>query len=124
MDVRPDSLFMSQEVNDMRQIDDYVPVELWHEAKAFVKEVTDDVEIYKIICKTGGVKPCEEADKFCAYWNFESYDKYPHALITLYEAKPLIDKQLAVSDVMNAFEVQQMRMKNYYLLLKEKGMIE
>lgn len=108
----------------MRQIDDYVPVELWHEAKAFIKEVTDDVEIYKVIQKTGCVSPCEEADKFCVYWNLESYEKYPHALITLYEAKPLIDEQLAESDVMNAFEVQQMRMKNYYLLLKEKGMIE
>ena len=97
---------------------------MWHEATAFVKEVTDDVEIYKIICKTGSVKPCEEADKFCAYWNLESYEKYPHALFTLYEVKPLIDKQFETSDVMNAFEVLQHRIKNYYLVLKEKGMIE
>lgn len=108
----------------MKRIDDYVPVEIWREAKAFVKEVSEDVEIYKIIQKTDGVKPCEEADKFCAYWNLESYEKYSHALITLYEAKPLIDSHFETSDVMNAFEVLQLRMKNYYLVLKEKGMIE
>lgn len=108
----------------MKQIDDYVPVEIWREAKAFVKEVSEDVEIYKIIQKTDGVKPCEEADKFCAYWNLESYEKYPHALITLYEAKPLIDSHFETSDIMNAFEVLQLRMKNYYFVLKEKGMIE
>ena len=107
----------------MRQTDDYIPIDIWHEAKDFVKEVTDEVEIYKIILQTAALKPCEEADKFCAYWNLKSYEKYPYALITLYEAKNLIDKKLLSGDVMNAFEVQQMRMKNYYLFLKDKGLI-
>lgn len=48
----------------MKQIDDYVPVEIWREAKAFVKEVSEDFEIYKIIQKTDGVKPCEELISF------------------------------------------------------------
>ena len=108
----------------MSNSDDYVPVELWHEAKKFVQDVKDEVEIYKIVCKTGALKPCDEADRFCAYWNLESYEKYPHALITLYEYKPLIDKHFENSDVINAFEVQQLKLKNYYLVLKEKGMIE
>ena len=108
----------------MRAADDYIPVELWKEARSFIQDVQNDVDIYKVICKTNGVAPCIEADTFCAYWNLEGYEKYPHALITLYEAKPLIDSQLVISDVMNAFEVLQLRMKNYYLVLKEKGMIE
>lgn len=108
----------------MIKIDDYVPVELWREAKKFVQEVTDEVEIYKIICKTDAVKPCEEADKFCAYWDLEGYERFPHALITLYEAKPGIDQMFTVNDVMSSFECEQMRIKHYYLLLKEKGMIE
>jgi hypothetical protein len=89
----------------MRQIDDYVPVEIWREAKAFVKDVSEDVEIYKIIQNTGNLRPCEEADKFCAYWNLESYEKYPHALITLYEAKPLIESHFETSDVITAFSL-------------------
>ena len=36
----------------MRQTDDYIPIDIWHEAKDFVKEVTDEVEIYKIILQT------------------------------------------------------------------------
>ena len=107
----------------IRKIEDYIPVELFHEAKTFVREMDDDVEIYKKIRTLKALKPCEEADKFCAYWNLKSYEKYPHALITLYEAKNLIDKKLLSGDVMNAFEVQQMRMKNYYLFLKDKGLI-
>lgn len=107
----------------MRQIDDYIPIELWLEAKNFIKEVNDDVSIYKIICKTDGLPPCEEADKFCAYWDLERYKDFPHALIVLYENKPLIDMRFNVNDVMNAFECFQLRFKNYYLLLKEKGLI-
>lgn len=108
----------------MNQADDYIPIELWHEAKNFVKEVSDDVEIYKIIAKTEFLQPCEEAEKFCAYWSLERYKDFPHALIVLYENKPLIDMQFNVNDVMNAFECFQMRFKSYYLLLKDKGMIE
>ena len=59
----------------MRQTDDYIPIDIWHEAKDFVKEVTDEVEIYKIILQTAALNPCEEADKFCAYWNLKSYEK-------------------------------------------------
>ena len=108
----------------MIEVDDYIPVELWHEAKRFVQEVTDDVDIYKVICKTVSLKPCDEADRFCAYWNIGSYEMFPHALITLYENKSVIDDRFIVNDVMNSFECLQERLKNYYLLLKEKGMIE
>lgn len=108
----------------MRTIDNYIPIELWREAKEFVKNVQDDVDIYKLYQKTGSITPCEEADKFCAYWNMESYEKHPHALITLYEYKPLIDKKYDIGNVMNAFECLQMRFKTYYLVLKEKGMTD
>ena len=108
----------------MRNDTEFIPIELWREAKRFMKEVNEDVEIYKIILQTGGLKPCEEAEKFSAYWNLESFENYPHALITLYEAKPEIDETFSVNDVMDSFECIQQRMKQYYLLLKQKGMIE
>ena len=108
----------------MRQIDDYIPVELWHEAKQFVEDVKDDVDIYHNAGKVANLKQCIEADKFCAYWSMESYEKFPHALITLYENKPLIDEKYDINDIVNPFELLQLRFKAYYLLLKEKGMID
>ena len=108
----------------MRQIDDYIPVELWREAKQFVEDVKCDVDIYHNAGKVANLKPCIEADKFCAYWSMESYEKFPHALITLYENKPLIDKKYDINDIVNPFELLQLRFKAYYLLLKEKGMID
>ena len=105
-------------------IQDYIPAELWREAQQFVKDVGSDVEIYKVICKTASVESCEEADKFCAYWSLEGYEKFPHALITLYENKPLIDERFDIADIMNPFECLKLRFKYYYLTLKEKGMID
>ena len=105
-------------------VQDYIPAELWREAQQFVKDVGDDVEIYKVICKTEAVVSCEEADKFCAYWSLESYERYPHALITLYENKPLIDERFSIADIMDPFECLKLRFKYYYLTLKEKGMID
>ena len=65
------SLFMSQEVNDMRQIDDYIPIELWHESNNFLKDMSDNIEIYKKIKSFGSVRQNEEADKFVAWWEFK-----------------------------------------------------
>ena len=47
-----------------------------------------DVDIYHKAGEVVALKPCIEADKFCAYWSLESYENFPHALITLYENKP------------------------------------
>lgn len=105
------------------KIDDYIPVELFHEAKDFVYNIDCDVEIYKKIRQTTALKPCIEADKFVAYWFLEEYENYPHALITLYENKDEIDNSLPESDVMNVCEIMQLRMKKYYELLLENNMI-
>lgn len=107
----------------MRKIDDYIPAELFHEAKDFFQNMDDDVEIYKKVKSIRAIKPCEEADKFVAYWSLERFNDFPHALITLYENKPDIDMSYGEVEVNNAFDFLQFRMKSYYLLLKENGMI-
>ena len=108
----------------IRKIEDYIPVELFHEAKTFVREMDDDVEIYKKIRTLKALKPCEEADKFVAYWYLEGDERFPHALITLYENKHDIDLSLDDSNITNGIEILQQRFKKYYLLLKQEGMID
>ncbi len=104
--------------------DDYIPIELYHESKDFIQVMSDNVEIYCSIRKIDSLKPCEEADKFVAYWNFARYNDFPHALITLYENMEAIDDSIGTMDQVNAIEYLQLRMKKYYLLLKENGMID
>lgn len=107
----------------MRCIEDYVPAEIFREAKNFVHAIDDDIEIYKKIRNFDSVKPCPEADKFVAYWSLERYEQYPHALITLYENKPDIDLSFDDDSVVSAFDCLQYRLKKYYELLKENKMI-
>lgn len=107
----------------MRKIDDYIPAELFHEAKDFFENMDADVGIYKKVKNINAIQPCIEADKFIAYWDMERFKDYPHALILLYENKPDIDLSYGETEVNNAFEFLQYRMKSYYLLLKENGMI-
>lgn len=108
----------------MIKIDDYIPIELISEAKDFIQLMSENVEIYVTIRKMGSVRPCEEADKFVAYWNLARYNDFPHALITLYENMESIDESIGTFDQVNALEYLQCRMKKYYLLLKENGMID
>ena len=53
----------------MRQIDDYIPIELWHESKNFLEEINCDIEIYEKF-KTFEKDLNEEALKFEAWWNW------------------------------------------------------
>ena len=53
----------------MRQIDDYIPIELWHESKNFLEEINCDIEIYEKF-KTFEKNLNEDALKFEAWWNF------------------------------------------------------
>lgn len=105
-------------------IDDYIPIGIYHEAADFVKRIDEDVEIYKMVKNFDTAKPCPEADKFCAYWFLQSYEKFPHALITLYENKNEIDERFGPSDALSAIDCMQFRFKSYYELLKENNMIE
>ena len=47
----------------MRQIDDYIPIELWRESKNFLEEINCDIEIYEKF-KTFEKNLNEEALKF------------------------------------------------------------
>ncbi|MCQ2602263.1 MAG: hypothetical protein MJ184_12955 [Treponema sp.] len=102
----------------------YIPIELYHEAKDFVQRIDEDVEIYKKIKSFSNTKPCLEADKFCAYWILQSYENFPHALITLYENKNEIDDRFGPSDALTVIDCMQFRFKSYYELLKANNMIE
>ena len=108
----------------MRQMEDYIPVELWHEAKDFIKNMDVDVSIFHDAQGIMKIAECLEAKKFCAYWSLKGYEKHPHALITLYENKPDIDDKYDIHDIVNPIECLQLRFRDYYLLLKDKGMIE
>ena len=106
----------------MRQIDDYVQVELWHEAKSFVQNITDDVDIYNKF-KTFEKNLHVDALKFVAWWDFKKYLDYPHALILLYENMSKIDEAIGEYEVFDGFNQLQMRMILYYKLLRENGLI-
>ena len=108
----------------MIKIDDYIPPELWREAKSFVENMDGDVSIFHNAEEVMTLPKCIEAEKFCAYWAMESYQNHPHALIVLFENKPDIDDKYNIHDIVNPFECLQLRFKEYYLLLKEKGMID
>ena len=107
----------------MRQIDDYIPIELWHESKNFLKDMSDNIEIYKKIKSFGSVRQNEEADKFVAWWEFKRYLDYPHALAVLYDSVSAVDETVGSSEVLDAFNQLQMRMVLFYRVLKEQEMI-
>ena len=107
----------------MKEYSEYVSFELFNEAKDFIRTMDEDVEIYKMCRKFNSIKPCLEADKFTAYWTMASYNKYPHALITLYENIEDINNNFGNITSDNALECLRYRLKNYYLLLKEFNLI-
>lgn len=106
--------------------DDYIPIEFYREAKAFIKEIDEDVELYKKIRMINAVKPNLKADNFTAYWTLERYENFPHALIFLYEKKNDIVEsiELNCSGIADSFEALQLRLIKYYDVLKENGKIE
>lgn len=106
----------------MKQADDYIPIELWHEAKKFIQDITDDVDIYNKF-RTFEKNLNEEALKFVAWWEFKRYLDFPHALFLLYENFENINKAIGNYDVMDGFNQLQMRLILYYRLLKENEII-
>ena len=100
----------------------YIPSELYVKAEEFIRTIDEDVSIYKLIRNISLVKKCIEADKFVAYWNLCSFNKYPHALITLYEHYDEINNSYDLTSE-NASDCLQHKIKLYYLLLKENDLI-
>ena len=108
----------------MRAVDDYIPVDLWHESKNFIQVITDDVEIYKKIKSFDSVKQSDEADKFTAWWDLKRYRDYHHALIVILENLPKINNAVGNYDLLDGLNKLQMKMILFYRLLKKEGLID
>ncbi|MCI7566533.1 MAG: hypothetical protein MST05_07515 [Treponema sp.] len=106
----------------MRQIDDYIPIELWHESKNFLEEINCDIEIYEKF-KTFEKNLNEDAQKFEAWWNFKRYADYPHSLSLLYDNITKIDIEIGGYDMLDGFRKLETKLVMLYRLLKENGMI-
>ena len=106
----------------MRQIDDYIPIELWHESKNFLEEINCDIEIYEKF-KTFEKNLNEDALKLEAWWNFKRYADYPHSLSLLYDNITKIDIEIGGYDMLDGFRKLETKLVMLYRLLKENGMI-
>lgn len=107
----------------MMRKQEYIPAEYIEEAREFLKQLSEDAELFRQMQKFGLVGKDDEADAFCAYMYMDSFARYPHALITLYEAHAEIDRAFGPHDAQNVDAFLLYRMKSYYRLLKENGMI-
>lgn len=105
----------------MRQIDDYIPIELWHESKNFLEELNCDIEIYEKF-KTFEKDLNEDALKFEAWWNFKRYIDFPHSLSLLYDNIVRIDIEIGGYDMLDGFRKLEQKLVLLYRLLKENGM--
>ena len=115
--------YLIQKGNSVTDLVNYIPKEILDEANKFIYYLSADVDIYKTVRKFESMKPCIEADKFTAYWDFAGYNRYPHALITLYENMDEISNSYDVVNAENPTVRMQQRMNGYYLLLKENNLI-
>ena len=103
--------------------DDYIPIDIWREAKEFVVSTGDDIKIYKQFRSFPTSKKSEEADKFVAWWELGRFRDFPHSLILLYENLEEIYKTIGCDDVMNGYGQLQFKLIQMYRLLKTNGMI-
>lgn len=106
----------------MTQDDDYIPIDIWHEAKDFIQDISDDVEIYNKF-RTFEKQLNEEALKFIAWWSFTRYVDYPHSLILIYENIGRIEIEIGSYDVLDGFRKLEHKFVLLYRLLKDNGMI-
>lgn len=107
----------------MKRDDDYIPIELWHEAKNFIQDITDDITIFNKFRNFDNITINDEALKFAVWWEFKRYLDYPHSLILIYENYEDILKAIGTYDVMDGFNQLQNKLVLLYKLLKENGMI-
>lgn len=108
----------------MANIAEYIPEEIFREAKDFIRIMDESVEIYKTIRRLNTITPSFEADSFASYWTISAYNSFPHALITLYEYTEKIDKNMGLVNADNAFECLKYKMESYYKALKENNLIK
>ena len=108
---------------NIKMPDDYIPIDVWREAKEFVVSTGDDIKIYKQFRNFTSSKQSEEADKFVAWWEFGRFRDYPHSLILLYENLSDIYKTIGNDDGMNGYEQLQYKLIQFYRILKNNVMI-
>ena len=103
----------------MNRADDYIPIELWHEAKNFIQDITDDIDIFNKFRNFENLEIKEEALKFAAWWDFKRYMDYPHSLILIYENIDEILRTVGTYDVMDGFNQLQLKLVLLYELLEK-----
>lgn len=104
--------------------DEYIPIEIWREAKEFIQDISDDVEIFNKFKTFDDIKIKEEALKFAAWWDFKRYQDYPHSLFLMYENLGNITRELGSYDVLGGFDLLQMKFILFYRLLHDRGIID
>ena len=106
-----------------KEPEDYIPEDIWDEAKEFVFTTEDSISIYKMFRNLPNYKQNDEAEKFIAWWELGSFQYYPHSLILLYDALDDIYKTIGSDDVMNGYEQMLYKLVQFYRILKQNGMI-
>ena len=104
--------------------DEYIPIEIWREAKEFIQDISDDVEIFNKFKTFDDIQIKEEGLKFAIWWGFKRYLNYPHSLFLMYENLGKINRELGSYDVLGGFDLLQMKFILFYRLLHERGMID
>ena len=94
----------------MNRADDYIPIELWHEAKNFIQDITDDIDIFNKFRNFENLEIKEEALKFAAWWDCKRYMDYPHSLFLIYENIDEILRTVGTYDVMDGFNQLQLKL--------------
>lgn len=103
--------------------DNYIPIDIWRDAKEFYVSLKDDVEIYKKFKCFPDMKQSEEADKFVVWFSMERFADYPGSLILINEHIGEIIKNVSSYNLLDGYEQLQFKLIQLYRLLKENGMI-
>lgn len=102
-------------------IDVYIPAEIMQDARNFIDEISDDVEMYQI-SKSVGLIGCNfEADAFVSFWLMQGYAEKPECLFLLYENRDYIESCFGLVDEQNINEFYVFRFVMFYRLLLDNG---
>ncbi len=108
----------------IKRPDDYIPTDIWRDAKDFFTSIRDDVDIYRKFKLFPNLKQSEEADRFVAWWGFERFADNPRSLILILDNLGDILTKVNSANLMDGFEQLQYKLILFYRLLKENGMID
>ena len=103
--------------------EEFLPDCVLDEAQAFLKRISEDVEIYRKIRMLESLPANDEADSFSLWWNFERYLNCPSCLGVLYDNYDDIVDQLGDITLMNGFELLQKKMILCYRLMRKYNYI-